>query len=601
LAEFSNPNQQGGQDGRSLMTMLLVVVAVVLGLQFYKAKTVPQAPSASTPIVAPQAPSQPVPAPAAAAAPQPAAAAHALPTVQAGAEQTTVVENDLYRITFSNRGAQVTSWVLKDYKDLDGHPFDLVHPQAAKLFGYPLSLTTSDTAIASSLNQALFVPSATGPLAAPATLTFKYAYGDMQATKTFTFDAKTYVLHAEVAVTRGGVSVPAQLTWPGGFGDQNDDPKGYAYNNAQFDDYRNGSFDHQDAKKIARSEAQSGPFDFAGVADPFFAAIFMPDDPATATVTTLRNDLDVAKTIKRVGFGSDQPPTKPMMEPILGAALGNSAGPTETRIFVGPKAINVLKSVHAADSRISLEPILEFGFWGPIGKYLFLSLQAIHAHIVLNWPGGSWGWAIIVLTVLINVLILPFRVKTMHSALKMQRIQPQMDAIKEKYKKYKVTDPRRNEMNAEIMQLQKDNGVNMFGGCIPTLITMPLLFAFFTMIPRVIELRQAHWLWLPNLQAPDPWHILPIVMVLSQVLMQYYTPSPGVDPAQQKMMIFMMPLFSGYITWQYASALALYWSVGNLIGIIQQAVMNRTSLGREMREVAAKRARRKAPPGQGRK
>jgi YidC/Oxa1 family membrane protein insertase len=183
----------------------------------------------------------------------------------------------------------------------------------------------------------------------------------------------------------------------------------------------------------------------------------------------------------------------------------------------------------------------------------------------------------------------------------MQRIQPQMDAIKEKYKKYKVTDPKRSEMNAEIMQLQKDNGVNMFGGCIPTLITMPLLFAFFTMIPKVVDLRLSHWFWLPNLQAPDPYHILPILMVVSQFLVQFYTPSPGVDPAQQKMMAFMMPAFSGYITWNYPSGLALYWSVGNLIGIAQQAVMNRTSLGREMREIAAKRARRKATTIQGRK
>jgi YidC/Oxa1 family membrane protein insertase len=176
----------------------------------------------------------------------------------------------------------------------------------------------------------------------------------------------------------------------------------------------------------------------------------------------------------------------------------------------------------------------------------------------------------------------------------MQRIQPQMDAIKERYKKYKVTDPKRNEMNAEIMQLQKDNGVNMFGGCIPTLIQLPLLFAFFGMIPKVVELRHAHFLWLHDLTAPDPWHLLPAIMVVSQFLVQFYTPSPGVDPQQQKMMAFMMPLFSGYLTLTYASGLALYWSVGNLIGIAQQAVMNRTSLGREMREIAAKRARRKA-------
>jgi len=183
----------------------------------------------------------------------------------------------------------------------------------------------------------------------------------------------------------------------------------------------------------------------------------------------------------------------------------------------------------------------------------------------------------------------------------MQRIQPQIDAIKEKYKKYKVTDPKRNEMNADIMQLQKDNGVNMFGGCIPMLITFPLLIAFVSMLGKVVELRQAHWYWLPDLQAADPYHILPIFMVGSMFLIQFYTPSPGVDPQQQKMMAFMMPLVSGYWTWNYASGLALYWAVGNLIGVAQQGIMNRTSMGREMREIAARRARRKATTIQGRK
>jgi YidC/Oxa1 family membrane protein insertase len=114
------------------------------------------------------------------------------------------------------------------------------------------------------------------------------------------------------------------------------------------------------------------------------------------------------------------------------------------------------------------------------------------------------------------------------------------------------------------------------------------------MLPKVVELRHAHWGWLPDLTAPDPWHILPIVMVVSQFLMQYYTPSPGVDPQQQKMMAFMMPAISGYFIWNYGSGLGLYWAVGNFFGIAQQMVMNRTSLGREMREIAAKRARRKA-------
>jgi YidC/Oxa1 family membrane protein insertase len=279
---------------------------------------------------------------------------------------------------------------------------------------------------------------------------------------------------------------------------------------------------------------------------------------------------------------------------MLGAAMGDLSGHTQTRLFAGPKAVDVLRNVHAANPKLTLEPLLDFGFFGFVGKYLFLALRAINQHVSTNW-----GWDIVFLTVLINLIVLPLRIKTMQSGLKMQRIQPQMDAIKAKYKSLKVTDPKRNDMNSEIMQLQKDNGVNMFGGCIPTLIQLPLLMAFFGMLPKVVELRQSHWYWLPDLSAADPWHILPILMIVSQFLVQFYTPSPGVDPEQQKMMAFMMPAVSGYMTWNYASGLALYWSVGNLISIATQAVMNRTSLGREMREIAAKRARRKAGTGVG--
>jgi YidC/Oxa1 family membrane protein insertase len=427
---------------------------------------------------------------------------------------------------------------------------------------------------------------------APGTLTFNYSDGTTKVRKTFSFD-ETYVLRADVEVTRNGSPIRALISWPGGFGDQDN---AQSYGGAQFDSYRNGKDEHLGAKKVSGGDTINAPIDWAGVSDPFFAAVFLPESPNSATVATMHNQLDVAKTIHRTGIGSGSPAKGSIEVPILGAAMGDTGGRTLTRMYVGPKAISVLKAIHAADPKITLEPLLEFGFWGAIGKYLFLSLQFIHNHLVSNWS-GSWGWSIIILTILINVLMLPFRVKTMQNGLKMQRIQPQMNEIKEKYKKYKATDPKRNEMNAEIMKLQKDNGVNMFGGCIPTLITLPLLYAFFTMLPRVVELRGAHWLWLPDLQSPDPWHILPILMVVSQFLVQFYTPSPGVDPQQQKMMAFMMPAISGYFTWTYGSGLALYWAVGNLISIAQQAVMNRTSIGREMREIAAKRARRKAGTG----
>jgi YidC periplasmic domain len=401
LAEFSNPNQQGGQDNKSLIAMMFVVIAVLFGAQYYHSKVTPQtsapaaaisqasASSSNQPPYTPYAP--PVATPGATAAPS--APVPAAPSVQASAETTTTVENELYRITFSNRGGQVISWILKQSTDDQGKPLDLVPPQAAKVLGYPLSLYTYDgltmsigsasrTAgvvtltingnlppgmngrsaaitgisdntyngtypvtqtgpstltyiqgygdngvssggavatvnggIGDALNHAMFVPSATGSLTAPATLSFEYSNGDLHATKTFTFDA-SYVLHATVQVTRAGVAQRALLSWPSGFGDQNETSNMTAYTNAQFDSYVNGSLDHTDVKKISGGATVNGPFDFAGVADMLFAAVFIPDSPATATAASLNSTLDVSKTIKRVGIGSGSAPSKAINLPV---------------------------------------------------------------------------------------------------------------------------------------------------------------------------------------------------------------------------------------------------------------------------------------------
>ena len=147
----------------------------------------------------------------------------------------------------------------------------------------------------------------------------------------------------------------------------------------------------------------------------------------------------------------------------------------------------------------------------------------------------------------------------------------------------KLTDPRHNDMAAEIAKLQKDNGVNMFGGCVPLLIQMPLLFAFFGMLRKAVALRGAEWLWLHDLSSADPYHILPILMVVFQLLVQLYTPSPGSDATQQKMVACLMTVGFGFVSWHYASGLALYALTGSLLSIATQAAMNRSALGRELK------------------
>jgi YidC/Oxa1 family membrane protein insertase len=610
VAEFRNPNAGGsgsGQDNRSFLLMMLVMMGVIFGLQYWRTKHNPPPPDATT-ASAPA--SQPSPTAAAKPSTATTQATTAVPAIVAPAVASTVVENELYRIVFSNRGGQVTSWILKKFKDTEGHPLDLVHAGAATQFGYPLSLYTYDAALTQQLAQGLYVPSQTGTLTAPASLTFRYAQGNLDVTKTFSFGAD-YVIHADTVVLRDGAPIRALLSWPSALGDL-ETPIAFA--SAQLDTSIAGKDDHEAVKKVSGGATLNGSFDFAGTSDQYFAAIFLPDHPSDASVVTLHHEVDIKQIVTpqpwyRFGSTSSLSRTEILPAtattpkdyarlPVIGAGVGDLSGHNSLRLFVGPKSVEVLQSVHTATGG-NLGPVLDFGFWGYIGKFLFLGLHAVHGILpnaaeATSAPHNfSWGWAIVVFTVIINLVLLPLRIKGMQSALKMQRIQPQIDNIKLKYKNPGATDPKAAEMNAEIMAYQKEQGVSMFGGCVPSLIQLPLLFAFFTMITRVVELRQAHWFWLPDLSLADPWHILPVTMVITSFLVQFYTPAPGVDPQQQRMMAFMMPVFSGYWTWNYASGLALYWNVGNLINIATQLALNRTSLGREMREIAAKRAARK--------
>lgn len=588
MPEIRNPNAGGGapgqpQDNKSFLIMMVVMMAVLFGLQLWRTKHNPQTaqPNNTAAISAPATPNPGVNNTATGMQTTPTTG----PAVQAAGESTTVVENELYKITFSNHGAQVTSWILKKYTDNTGHPLDLVHEGASRLYGFPLSLYTYDPALTRALSDALYVPSATGSLQAPQTLSFHWQANGLEVTKNFTF-GRDYVIHADTTVTRNGAPIAALVAWPAGLGDMEN---AQAYAGATVDTMANGKEDHTAFKKVIGGDTLHGPFDWAGMADQYFAVAFLPDQPDNAQLVTLHNQIDVNKVQRRVGQGA--PAKGTLLVPVLGTAMGSGNGHVETRLFVGPKDINVLKAVKSTTGH-SLEPLLDFGFWGPIGKVLFLGLQFTYGHIV-----GNWGWAIILFTILINLILLPLRVKSMQSAIKMQRIQPELDDIRAKYGKPGPTDPKTAEMNQEIMAYQKSQGVSMFGGCVPTLIQLPLLFAFFTMMTKVVELRHAHFWWLPDLSSADPYHILPIFMVLTSFLVQFFTPSPGVDPQQQRMMAFMMPAFSGWMTWNYASGLALYWNVGNLIMIAQQQVMNRTALGREMRELQLKRAKKKAVPG----
>ena len=565
---------------RSMLAFTVLALVAVLAFQYFKPPTpAPQKQAQTANQTAQQAPvSQQAPASQAAGA---TPVAGATPAVVAAAESQTVVENELYKITFTNRGAQVKSWILKRYKDSHGNPLDIVNQRAAVDFGYPLSLYTYEPALTAELNQALYQPSQTGVVTAPAGIVFKYSKGPLTVTKTFTFN-ESYVLDAKVEVMRNGSPVRALVAWPSGLGDEEEAAQ---YAASKFAFSVDGKRDSVGANKVSGNATLEQSYDYAGAIDLYFAATFLPSAPSRATVVTLHNTIDAPKD-------AAAPNADKFKSQVLGVAIGDTSGITETQLFAGPLQFDVLGSIHTTspDGKATgedLKPMIQFGFLKVIAEPLFLLLRFVYGFV------GNWGWAIIVVTLFFNLLMLPTRIMMMRSSLKMQRVQPKMDAIKKKYAHLKATDPKRAEMNAETMKLYQEEGINMYGSCLPLLVQMPLFFAYYRVIANVIELRQAHWGWLPNLATADPLHILPILIIASMFLTQFITPSPGMDPAQRRMMAFMMPAIFGFSMWNYGSGLALYWATGNLLNLGLQLVINRSSIGRELNALAAKRAAKK--------
>lgn len=591
MAEIQNPNQQGGggggMDSKSLFGFFLAFVVVMVAFELFapkKPQTAPQQKTqtaASANAGAPAGNSSGSAAPAATPASQGKAPAKAAPpaenTVEAASAETTTVENELYKITFSNRGGDVTSWVLKKYTDDSGKPLDLVNHAAAARFGLPLSLYAYDAGLRDKLNSALYVPSAMGTMQAPGTLSFKYSAGGLTVSKTYHFESG-YAIQADVSVTQDGTPVNALLAWPSGFGDQSTAPQ---YATGTFDDSINGKTDETAAKKVTGGGTVQGPVDYAGPADLYFAAIFVPQTPGDTSVVTLNNELEIPKDPQHPVAGETE------KVPVVGAAVGESGSVLHTGLFVGPKVTDLLATIHTANGG-DLAHVVSYGWWTWIAKPMLIVLRFFVNHGVPNW-----GWAILILTLILSMAMLPTRFMMMKTSIRMQRLQPQMDAIKAKYAKYKTTDPRRQDMNKEIFDLQRANGVNMFGGCLPMLLQYPLLIGFYEMLEKAIELRHAHWLWLHDLAAPDPLRILPIFVIVSMFLSQFYTPSGAMDQKQQRMMAFMMPVFFGFIMWNLGAGVSLYYAGSNLISVVQQLFINRTSLGREMRAIAAKRASKK--------
>ena len=234
------------------------------------------------------------------------------------------------------------------------------------------------------------------------------------------------------------------------------------------------------------------------------------------------------------------------------------------RFYVGPKDFDVLAAVDR-----ELVRAIDFGVFAVIVVPLLRALDWIYGYI------GNYGWAIVILTLVINIVMFPLRHKQVVSMRKMEEIQPEVKAIQERYAKYKATDPAKQKMNQEMMALYRERGVNPAAGCLPMLLPLPVFFAFYALLTVAIELRGAPFVgWIHDLSRPDPYYVTPILMVITQVLQTWMMPMAGGDPMQQKMMM-VMPIVLGFIFLTMPSGVVIYWVVNNVWSIGQQLVTNR--------------------------
>jgi YidC/Oxa1 family membrane protein insertase len=367
--------------------------------------------------------------------------------------------------------------------------------------------------------------------------------------KTFSLEPTSYVIGFSASVQAGGQTLNPVIQWGPGLGDDiaRTPPASFfspAYTlPAQAIAYRDGDVERMDP---AASGALEGPFRYAGVDDHYFSAILL-------------NDVDGRNV--RIEY---QPQHVPMAtDPaILGKYVTYSVRfqtpPESMRFFYGPKVFEDLRAIDPELTRA-----INFGMFSWLAVPLLGALKWVQGFV------GNWGWSIVVLTILINLAMWPLRHKSVVSMRKMQEIQPQMKAIQERYAKYKITDPERQKMNTEVMELYKAKGVDPASGCVPMLLTLPFLIAFYSMLQMAIEIRGANFIgWITNLSAPDPYFILPVAMGAVQFWQTKIQPATA-DPTQQRIMM-IMPLMFAAMSFSFPSGLVLYWLVSTLFTIVQQ-------------------------------
>jgi YidC/Oxa1 family membrane protein insertase len=569
-------------DNRRLLLAAFLSMALVIAWTFLfppkpPVKPVPPASgTAGQTAAAPSAAESPAPPagtetppPGAASAPEAPPAAPAQP-VAAVQEEKVVLQSGLSsggaaRAVISNRGAQLISFEVPNKGGKEAQ-LDLVRQRAEGPYPYGL---VDATRAPHPLNNALFVVE---PGADNRSATLRYSGPEGTAEKTFRFDDEGFLdVSFKVTAPKGWAVVlgPGLRTLTA-----DELASRYELRAAV---YKTDAVQVVDPQKSF--EAVTVPADslrWIGLEDTYFLSATVPQkglDRAVVEPFLVDPGKDPGKSPVRflpMPAKDDLTSEQKAMTRELRVVLKPAGGELALRSYWGPKSYETLKSLP-----YGFEETVSWGSLRVLVAPLLAAIHWLHDHVVDNY-----GWAIVLMTVLIKLALLPLTHTSMKSMKKMQVLNPEMQKIRERYRtKLKDKQGRPNlemqrKMNDEMMALYKEHGVNPAGGCLPIVLQMPILFAFYRLLSTAFELRGAPWiLWIRDLSAADPHYVLPIVMGATQFLQVRLSPQTG-DPMQRRMFM-LMPLIMTIFFYKMPSGLVLYWLTNNVLTILQQGVYNR--------------------------
>jgi YidC/Oxa1 family membrane protein insertase len=504
--------------------------------------------------------------------------------------QATIIAGN-YRATLTNRGGRLSSLVLPDYRDDVGAELDLVGAPATVEGRLPFEwVSPTNPTGAAVLNDALFAVEVRGgsgfgnerTATADSPVFVRYQWSDgagRSATKEIRFPATGNMV--EISASAVGL---ADLYLGLGAG-LDEVPVGlrnaYLAENAMV--LGSGGPEKWAAADLDPTVLVEGPR-WAGVESHYFMGVFLLDGGMPLLPRVALSSVGVV-----LPPAADDEGAVPTPHVVPATAVALEAFEAPVLVYFGPKKYDFL-----VDTGHSLQEAVNFGMWGFVSRPMLFVLNTIDSLV------GNYGLAIILLTALLRLVFWPLNQKSMTSMRKTQKLQPQMAAIRGKYKGTKDVE-KRQKMNEEVMALYKREGVSPLGGCLPMVAQIPILFSFYALLSVAIELRQApFFFWVTDLSRHDPYLVLPLLMGGSMLAQQRLTPQASADPQQASMMKMMrlMPIFFTVMFLYVPSGLVLYWLTNNLLGISQQLFVNR-SMDRQLEaEKAAKKAAKKSGKSQ---